>query len=162
MKLIALALAFLLLAVQEPPKPEDSPLVKAAKASGGKRKSSTKVITNDDVKKSKGKLVTLPPKEVPKDAPKEASPADTKAPLAKQDDLYHARLAATKVVDDAEKKVAELEAELRRTEQAYYAESDLNRRDSVLVPRFEQTKKQLEIARKGLADARDALEKCSH
>jgi hypothetical protein len=157
MKLIALAVAFLLLAVQEPPKPEDSPLVKAAKASGGKRKPSTKVITNDDVKKSKGKLVTLPPKEVPT----ETTPADTKAPLAKQDDRYRARLAATKVVDDAEKKVAELEAELRRTEQAYYAESDLNRRDSVLVPRFEQTKKQLEVARKGLADARDALQACS-
>ena len=44
-------------------KPEDSPLVKAAKAGGGPRKKPTKkVITNEDVKKSKGKLVVLPAK----------------------------------------------------------------------------------------------------
>jgi vacuolar-type H+-ATPase subunit I/STV1 len=153
MKLIAVAAAVLLLAVQDAPKPpEDSPLVKAAKASGGPRKPSGKVITNDDVKKGATKSKGTPSKEAAKTAP-----LDTKGPLQKQEEQRRARVAATQRVDDAEKKVAELEAELRRVEQAYYEESDLNRRDTVLVARFEQTKTQLEGARKELADARDAL-----
>jgi hypothetical protein len=143
-----LLIVFLLLAQQE-----DSPLVKAAKSTGGPRKKTTKVITNDDVKKSANKAPAPPPK----DAAANATPADTKGPLQKQDEQRRARIAAVKRVTDAETKAAELEAELRRLEQAYYEEADLNRRDGVLVPRFEQTKKQLDDAKKELADARDAL-----
>jgi hypothetical protein len=142
----ALLLVFLLLA-----QADDSPLVKAAKAAGGPHKPSTKVLTNDDVKKGAAKSGAG---EAP--APARAA-ADTKSPLQKLDEQRKARIALAKRFDDAEKKVAELEAEMRRQEQAYYEESDLNRRDTVLVPRFEQTKKQLDDARKELADARDAL-----
>jgi hypothetical protein len=140
-------IVFLLLAQQE-----DSPLVKAAKATGGPRKKTTKVITNDDVKKSANKAPATPPKDSAN-----APAADTKSPLQKQDEQRRARVAAVKRVTDAETKAAELEAELRRLEQAYYEEADLNRRDGVLVPRFDQTKKQLDDAKKELADARDAL-----
>jgi len=144
-----LLILFLLLAQQE-----DSPLVKAAKATGAPRKKTTKVITNDDVKKSANKAPATPPKEAAN-----APPADTKGPLQKQDEQRRARVAAVKRVTDAETKAAELEAELRRLEQAYYEEADLNRRDTVLVPRFEQTKKQLDDAKAELAHARDALVK---
>jgi len=132
---------------------EDSPLVKAAKSAGGPRKPSGKVITNDDVKKAANKsgAAAVPP------ATTTAPPTDTKGPLQKLEEQRRTRLALAKKLDDAEKKVAELEAELRRLEQAYYEESDLNRRDTVVLPRFEQTKKQLGEARKELADARDAL-----
>ncbi|HEY4640833.1 MAG TPA: hypothetical protein VII75_05770, partial [Thermoanaerobaculia bacterium] len=56
-------------------------------------------------------------------------------------------------------KVNDLDKELDRLEQAYYAENDPNYRDKTITERFEQTKKQLESARKELAEARDALEK---
>ena len=145
-----LLILFLLLAQQE-----DSPLVKAAKATGAPRKKTTKVITNEDVKKSANKAPATPPKDAATNAP----PADTKGPLQKQDEQHRARVAVVKRLTDAEKKAAELEAELRRLEQAYYDEADLNRRDTILVPRFEQTKKQLDDAKAELAHARDALTK---
>jgi DNA repair exonuclease SbcCD ATPase subunit len=141
----ALILVLLLLAA------DDSPLVKAAKAAGGPRKHAGKVITNVDVKKAAVKSGTASATAAPTPA------ADTKGPLQKQDEQRRTRAAAVARVADAEKKAAELEAELRRLEQAYYEESDLNRRDRVLVPRFEQTKKQLDEAKAELAAARDAL-----
>jgi len=134
---------------------DDSPLVKAAKAAGGPRKPSGKVITNDDVKKGAAKPQTAAPAAPA--ATTTAPPADTKTPLQKIDEQRRVRLAAVKRVEEAEKKAAELEAESRRLEQAYYEESDLNRRDKVLVPRFEQTRKQLDEAKSELAAARDAL-----
>jgi len=124
---------------------DESLLVHAAKV----RKLSGKVITNADVKKSAAK----PRSALPPPAP----PEETKGPLEKQDEQRRARVAAVKRFDVAEKKVAELEAELRRLEQAYYEESDLDRRDKELVSRFEQTWKQLDEAKAELAEARDAL-----
>ncbi len=138
---------------------EDSALVKAAKATGGpKKKTTKKVITNADLKKSSGKVTTLPP------APSTARPAaGTPAPhtltIAEQDKLLHDRAAARKRADLAQSKVSDLDRELDRLEQAYYAENDPNYRDKTIADRFEQTKKQLETARKDLADARDGLEK---
>ena len=61
--------------------------------------------------------------------------------------------------DAAQAKVNDLDKELDRLEQAYYAENDPNYRDKTIAERFEQTKKQLESARKDLAEAREALEK---
>ncbi len=165
MRRIAFVL-FLLLAVgaqrpaagqDAPKKPDDSPLVKAAKASGGpKKKSTKKVITNADVKKSAGKLVVLPPKE---GQPTATAPDPQKGPLEKQDDARRARDAASLRVTTAQKKVGDLEKELRRLEDAYYAENDPNYRDSTIEQRFNQTKRQLDDARKELADARDAEKK---
>ncbi len=142
---------WLLLAMLAMPQ-EDSALVKAAKAAGGPRKPSTKVITNDDVKKN-----ALPSAATAATAP--ASSPDTKTTTEKFEELRKARAAALKRLDEAEKNVAGLEAELRRLELAYYEESDLDRRDTVLVARFGQKKTELDAARKELTDASDALKK---
>jgi predicted translin family RNA/ssDNA-binding protein len=133
---------------------DDSPLVKAAKANGGPKKSTKKVITNADVKKSSGKVTTLPVSTTT--APAAAVP---KMSIADQDKLLHDRAAAQKRTDAAQAKVNDLDKELDRLEQAYYAENDPNYRDKTIAERFEQTKKQLDSARKELAEAREALEK---
>ena len=134
---------------------EDSPLVKAAKANGGpKKKVTRKVITNADVKKSTGKLTTLPP------STKAAAPTPAaKGSIAEQDKLFHDRAVAQKRTDTAQAKVNDLNKELDRLEQAYYAENDPNYRDRTIANRFEETKKQLETARKDLAESRESLEK---
>lgn len=131
---------------------EDSPLVKAAKAAGGPRKPSGKVITNDDVKKN-----ALPSSATATGTAAPAPPPDTKTTTEKFEEQRKARAAAQTRVDAAEKKVAGLEAELRRLELAYYEESDLDRRDTVIVVRFGETKKKLDEARKELADVRERL-----
>jgi hypothetical protein len=133
---------------------EDSPLVKAAKANGGPKKSKTKVITNADVKKSSGKVSTTPVA-----ATSTAPAAPVPMTVADQDKLLRDRAAAQKRTDAAQAKVNDLDKELDRLEQAYYAENDPNYRDKTIAERFEQTKKQLESARKDLAEAREALEK---
>jgi hypothetical protein len=133
---------------------DDSPLVKAAKANGGPKKSTKKVITNADVKKSSGKVTTVPA------AAKSTAPAATPPmSIADQDKLLHDRAAAQKRTDAAQAKVNDLDKELDRLEQAYYAENDPNYRDKTIAQRFEQTKQQLDSARKELTEARDALEK---
>jgi hypothetical protein len=133
---------------------DDSPLVKAAKANGGPKKSTKKVITNADVKKSSGKVTTLPAA-----AKSTAPPPAPKISIADQDKLLHDRAAAQKRTDIAQAKVKDLDKELDRLEQAYYAENDPNYRDKTIAERFEQTKQQLDSAQKDLAEARDALEK---
>ncbi|HKS22928.1 MAG TPA: hypothetical protein VJZ76_09045 [Thermoanaerobaculia bacterium] len=129
---------------------EDSALVKAAKAAGGPRKPSGKVITNDDVKKNALPSAAAPP-------PSTAAAPATKTMSEKLEELRKARAAAQKRVDEAEKKVAGLEAQVRSLELAYYEESDLDRRDTVLVARFMGTKTQLDAARKEWNSAKDAL-----
>ncbi len=132
---------------------DDSPLVKAAKANGGpKKKTTKKVITNADLSKAPGGKAT-PAKPA---APPAAAPAGS---IVDQDKLFHDRAAAKIRSEAAQAKVNDLEKELDRIEQAYYAENDPNYRDKNIAERFEQTKKQLETARKELADARDAQEK---
>lgn len=133
----------------------DSPLVKAAKASGGPKKSTKKVITNADVKKSSGKVTTVPAAATSTTSPAAAPQIS----IAGQDKLLHDRAAAQKRTDAAQAKVNDLVKELDRLEQAYYAENDPNYRDKTIAERFEQTKKQLDSARKELAEARDELEK---
>jgi hypothetical protein len=133
---------------------DDSPLVKAAKANGGPKKSTKKVITNADVKKSSGKVTT-----VPAAATSTTPPAAAPMSIADQDKLLHDRAAAQKRTEAAQAKVNDLDKELDRIEQAYYAENDPNYRDKTIAERFEQTKKQLDSARKELAEAREAVEK---
>jgi hypothetical protein len=124
-------------------------LTDAAKGSKAKRKKSTsKVITNADVKKSKGVLVkkkgtgaVLPPAEKgPTSAEKHE--ADRKARLTNQERL--------RVLNES---IAQLERELARLEQSYYEENDLNRRDTEIVRRFEETKKKLDEARNAAVSA---------
>jgi len=144
------------------PKPAESDLVKAAHAAKAKKLTSTKKpITNADLKKAKSKLITLtPPSDKATATDTTASSAtttDTKGPLAKEDDRYRARKDAEAQVNAANAKVTGLEKELDRVEQDYYNTNDPNERDTVIAKRFAQTKKQLDDARKELAEARDAL-----
>ena len=123
---------------------DTSAVVDASKAAKEKRKkSSTKVITNSDVKKSKGKIVETP------GTAGEAPPA-TESLVEKHAADRKARLEndAKRIV--LEKDVADLERELARIEQSYYDENDLNRRDTVITARFAETKTKLDAAKKAL------------
>lgn len=121
-------------------------LVDAAKASKAKRKKSTsKVITNSDVKKSKGVLVQTSAAAAPIDAQPEESLVE------KQETMRKARTERAEALRIAEANVAMLEKELAAIEQQYYDENDLDRRDREIVKRFESTKQKLDLARAELA-----------
>ena len=122
-------------------------LVDAAKGAKARRKASTtRVITNADVKKSKGKigqtaLPATPIDEAPAETLTEHQAAAKKATAAAE-----ARLAA------AQKNVAELEKTVAAIEQEYYEESDLDRRDTEVVARFNAAKAKLDAARATLEE----------
>ncbi len=158
-----LACSAALLGAEPPPsaaavQPKNSALVQASKDNGGARKKKPrKVITNADVKRSKGKLVVLPPRP---GADVVAEPeAPSKGMLQLQDESRKARISAEKQLSEADSRVKSLEKELARIEQSYYNEADPNHRDSAIGPRFLQTKRQLDDARKELADARDRYDR---
>jgi maltooligosyltrehalose synthase len=124
---------------------DDSDLVAASKAAKAKRKTSTsKVITNADVKKSKGKVIekgALPPLD------------ETPRPglLEQHETARTARLANEAQVSALEKAIATLEAELTAIERAYFEENDANLRDGTIVRRFTETKAKRDSAKKELA-----------
>lgn len=121
-------------------------LVDAAKAAKAKRKKSTsKVLTNSDVKKSKGTLVQSNAATKPVDAVPEESLVE------KQEAMRKERTERAEALRIAEANVDELEKELAAIEQQYYEENDLDRRDREIVQRFEMTKKKLDAARAALA-----------
>ena len=122
-------------------------LVDVAKASKEKKKkSTTKVITNADIKKSKG---------VVKENTSAVAPVEAAAPqtsLAEQQETsYRDRHAREAVLAVATQRVAALESELIAIEQSYYDENDLDKRDKDIVKRFEDVKAKLDVARKELA-----------
>ncbi len=151
-------------AATQPQQPQESKLVKAAKANGGLKKPiPKKTITNADVKKTTGKIIELPAKEGtpasrPAGPPAPALSGAEGSTLATYEAKKKAVADAEKRVADAALKVVGLEKELARIEQSYYEASDPNYRDTTIAPRFEQTKKQLDAARRDLSDARDALD----
>ena len=115
-------------------------LTDAAKGAKSKRKKSTsKVLTNADVKKSKGKVVDTP----------NLSPEIKKEPgLIEQ---YEAKRAAEKAASEAraerEKLIAGLEKELAAIEQLYYDENNPTRRDTEIVRKFNDVRAKLDAAR---------------
>jgi Cu/Ag efflux protein CusF len=119
-------------------------LVDAAKAAKAKRKkSATKVITNADVKKSKGaiaetKLVPLPETK--------AEPSLVEQHEAKK----KAAAESAQQLSAAKELVGKLAKELAAIEQKYYEENDLNRRDTEVVRQFNEVKKKLDAARAAL------------
>ena len=136
---------------------DTSKLVETAKANKPKRKASTtKVITDKDVKKSKGKIIVLPEKPLPA-AAKPADPGPD--PIAQQDARHHARVELQDRIDTAAKNVARLEKQLETTEQRYYEENDPSYRDDVVRRKFTETRQKLEDARKELADFREAMQR---
>ena len=119
-------------------------LVDAAKAAKEKRKkSTTKVITNADVKKSKGKISTTPNVS--------EEPVKPEPTLMEK---HEAARAAEKALADqraaSEALIASLEKELAAIEQSYYNANDLDYRDTVIVQRFNDVKRKLDAARAAL------------
>lgn len=127
----------------------------AARASKPRKSSRTKVITNADVKRAHGKLT-------PSKTGAAAPPAGSKPGMLEvQDQQRKARAEAAVRLAAAQKKVDALEKDLRRIEQSFYDENDPSYRDDVIQKSFNQTKRQLDDARKELADARDASGKAA-
>lgn len=120
-------------------------LVDVAKdAKAKRRKSTAKVITNADVKKSKGKVGAT-------NAP--TTPVKPEATLMEKHVASRAADAAAAARKTAAAAmVADLEKELAAIEQRYYEENDLNRRDTEIVKRFNDVRGRLDTARATLAE----------
>jgi hypothetical protein len=120
-------------------------LVDAAKASKEKKKkSTTKVITNADLKKSKAVVA----EHKSGAAPVVGTPA--RGMLEQHEAAYRERVAREEKITAATKVVAELERQLAAVEQRYYDEDDLDKRDRELVRRFNEVKSKLDAAKKDL------------
>lgn len=121
----------------------DDTLVGVAKdAKEKRRKTTSKVITNTDVRKSKGKLgttnvATTPVVREPTLMEKHRASRAAEAAAAAHKAKYEAV-------------IAQLEKELAAIEQSYYDENDLHRRDTQLVTRFNDVRAKLEAARKAM------------
>ena len=151
MKKIAAILLFIAAIAQA----QDSPMVEAAKSSGGpkKKKSTGKVITNEDVKKATGKLTELPGEKA--EGPKgPGQPA--KSTVEKHEEGKRSAALAAKTLATAEQKVTALERELAKVEQSYYESTDPDYRDMTIAKKFAETKARLETARKELAAVKPA------
>lgn len=139
-------LAVLCLAALAAAAQDTKPLVDAAKDAKAKRKTSTtRVITNADVKKSAGKLA---PSKKPAAA---AQPLPPKPAPVDEDELYRQRKAADAALAEAQQKVTDLERELRSVEESFYNEDDPEVRDRVIASKFTETKKRLDDAKSVLS-----------
>ena len=117
----------------------------AAVAKEKRKKSTSRVITNRDVKNSKGTLV-------------ETKGGGAQEPLPPPENLVEKhkvaqaeRIASEERLRLVESRLASLEKQLAEIEQSYFAESDLARRDQVIVKRFEEVRVELEAVREELA-----------
>ena len=163
---VALAAVAFPVAGEEPqnaPAPSDEPksvtesptadLIEAARRAKERRKKSrAKVLTNEDVRKSKGKIIEGPPGEMTVVAPGPTS-------MQQHRDSLVATKAAEARAAAAEKRAEKLSRELAAVELSYYEEDDLDRRDSVIVARFTEVKRQLDEAKRELEEALAALER---
>ena len=132
MKTLALMLALFL---------ADDTLVDVAKQAKTKRKKSTsKVLTNEDVKKSKGKIQTTPNVSA---EPVKPEPTLMEKHLATR----AAEAAAAEQKAKSEALIAALEKELAALEQSYYSENDLAKRDGEIVKKFNEVRARLDAAR---------------
>ena len=121
-------------------------LVEAAKAAKAKRKkSTTKVITNADVKKAKAKLIENKTGELPP-----LEPLPDESTQQKHEREKKERAAADVKLAAAKATVVQFEKELAAIEHKYDEENDLDRRDTELVRRFNETKAKLEAAREAV------------
>mgnify|MGYP000288825530 CR=1 FL=1 len=136
------------------PKAPTKDLVSAAKDAKGKRKQpSTKVLTNADVKKSKGKLIVLSSKEKA-EAETAAKEVDPLSPLQRHDASYRERLVVDEKTRVAQARVDALEKELLDLESRYYEENDPDRRDRVIRTKFEEVQETLNEAKAELEAVR--------
>jgi hypothetical protein len=125
--------------------PTSDDVVEAAKAAKAKRKkSTTRVITNADLKKAKSTLIENKLPALPADAIPDEGLLEKQAREKKERAASEVALAAAK------KTVADFEREVALLEQQYYEENDLDKRDKELVRRFNAAKAKLDAAKKDL------------
>ena len=164
MKNTLLALALIVGApVSSPALASDTPkvvaptkdLVAAAREAKSKRKKpETKVLTNADVRKSKGTLIELKPTE----GEVAAEPSEPIAPLELHDEQRRQRIELEGKIFEVRKTISALERQLELIEQRYYEENDPDRRDNLIRPQFEEKKKELDAARVELDTLQPAAE----
>jgi hypothetical protein len=135
----------------------DSPMVRAAKSAAATTSTSKKriKITNEDVKKSSGKLTIVSAAPTPKPTPEPPPPVD-KPGEREARELAEAHEAARARHEEAQKRVANLERVLNRAEEAYYEAYEEDERDTV-EKRFAQAKEDLEKARQDVDRTRQEL-----
>jgi hypothetical protein len=142
MKTLAIALTLAVLAV---PLAADEEAVRAAKEQKAKRKSSTtRVITNADLPKTKGKVVDSGREMTP------VAPPPVEGSLERHEAGRRAEQLAAEQISAAERLVQSIETELAAIEKSYFDESDLDRRDTEIVRRFEEAGERLRRAREAL------------
>lgn len=142
--------------------PSTETLVSAARASKAKRanssKSGKKVITNADVKKSKGRLILISSSDGPEEKSAAAKKPEDPRSLGEQNQARIEELkSAESRIAAAEASVDELKIELVRAEHRYYESNDPSFRDRVLRARFDEIRKKLDDAMLELSDAKEAL-----
>ena len=146
MKLVLLAV--LIASMQS----DTTALVEASKAAKAKKKTGTtttsKVITNADVKKSKGKLIEKPGTAAQVEVKQEPGVAEQTTAMRT------ARIAAEERLAKAEKAVADLEKQVAALEVSYYETNDLDYRDKVITKQFAEAKQKLELAHVTLSGAK--------
>lgn len=133
-------------------KPSEEVVEAAREAREKRKKSSSRVFTNKDVKNSKGKLIILS-----EPSPLPASKKESPPTVRQMDQRHRDRVDAQQKTDAAAAKVADLEKQLEAIEQRYFEENDPNYRDSVIREEFHQTRRQLNEARDKLLEAVAAL-----
>ena len=143
----ALLLAATLAADEAPTKTTREPSMaeRAADARGKRGKGRTKVITNADVAKSKGKLIETTGAQEP------LEPAPSQTTTERHEAAKKSRAAASAKIAAAQERVKDLERQLLAIEQSYYDEENFARRDGELVRRFQDISRQLIESRKDLA-----------
>lgn len=134
-------------------KPTEDVVDAARDAKAKRKKSTTKVITNKDVKNSKGKLIILNDS-----APLPAVKKESLPTVQQLDARHRARVEAQERSDAAAAKVAELEKRLEAIEQRYFEENDPNYRDTVIRKEFQDTRFALNEAKDKLLEAVAALQ----
>jgi hypothetical protein len=148
--------------------PKDSPLVRASKAARAasaarpKPIKPIKVITNDEVRKSKGKLSVLPPRpgmEQTASSGSDAAPPAMTTPEMREKQLQERerRDRLSQQIADSKRTIAALESALNRLEDEYYQSDDPSYRDNVIQKRFSETKSRLERSREALRKSESAL-----
>jgi chromosome segregation ATPase len=114
-----------------------------------RKKSTTRVITNEDVVKARGRITET----------KGGTPQEELPPPESLTEQHEARRTERAVAEhrrhQLEGRLAALETELTLLEQQYFEESDLTRRDKVIAKRFDEVKERRDAAREEL----EALER---
>lgn len=118
-------------------------VVEASKdAKAKRRKSTSRVITNADVKKSKGKITE---NRIPL-TPVDATPKESET---EQHEIARlARIALEEKLAALDQEIVTLSAELLSVERMYFEENDPNVRDGAIARKFRDVQEKLEAKRK--------------